>query len=111
MKIGPNLVNIVLEPKVDSAPGSAGLQKLKSEEQHAMDMSTPDVVRDELIKTNSAFRDLVQQHQTYEERLSELAHLSYPSDDEQIEETTLKKKKLQIKDEIYAMMHDYSVSH
>ena len=76
-----------------------------------MDMSTPDVVRDELIKTNSAFRDLVQQHQTYEERLSELAHLSYPSDDEQIEETTLKKKKLQIKDEIYAMMHDYSVSH
>ncbi|HVF29928.1 MAG TPA: YdcH family protein [Pyrinomonadaceae bacterium] len=76
-----------------------------------MDMSTPDVVRDELIKTNSAFRDLVQQHQTYEERLSELAHLSYPSDDEQVEETTLKKKKLQIKDEIYAMMHDYQVSH
>lgn len=76
-----------------------------------MDMSTPDVVRDELIKNNAAFRDLVQQHQSYEERLSELAHLSYPSDDEQIEETTLKKKKLLIKDEIYAMMHDYQVSH
>lgn len=76
-----------------------------------MDMSTPDVVRDELIKTNSAFRDLVNQHQNYEERLSELAHLSYPSDDEQVEESTLKKKKLLIKDEIYAMMHEYSVSH
>ena len=76
-----------------------------------MDISTPDVVRDELIKTNPAFRDLVSQHQTYEERLSELAHLSYPSDDEQFEETTLKKKKLLIKDEIYAMMHDYQVSH
>ena len=76
-----------------------------------MDMSTPDVVRDELIKTNSAFRDLVSQHQNYEERLSELAHLSYPSDDEQVEESTLKKKKLLIKDEIYAMMHEYSVSH
>ncbi|PYS97842.1 MAG: hypothetical protein DMF63_18415 [Acidobacteria bacterium] len=88
-----------------------GIQKLKSEEQHAMDMSTPDVVRDELIKSNSAFRDLVHQHQTYENRLSELAHLTFPSDDEQIEEVTLKKKKLQIKDEIYAMMHDYSVSH
>ena len=74
-------------------------------------MSTPDVVRDELIKTNSAFRDLVNQHQNYEERLSELAHLNYPSDDEQIEESTLKKKKLLIKDEIYAMMHEYSVSH
>ena len=76
-----------------------------------MDLSTPDAVRDELIKQNSTFRDLVQQHQNYEKRLSELAHLSYPSEDEQIEESTLKKKKLLIKDEIYEMMHNYSVSH
>ncbi|MEO8649716.1 MAG: YdcH family protein [Acidobacteriota bacterium] len=76
-----------------------------------MDMSTSDSVRDELIKTNPAFRDLVHQHQNYEERLDELGHLTYPNDDEQIEETTLKKKKLQIKDEIYAIMHEYSVSH
>ena len=76
-----------------------------------MDLSTPDAVRDELLKHNPTFRDLVQQHQTFEKRLSELAHLSYPSDDEQLEETTLKKRKLQIKDEIYAMMHDFSVTH
>ena len=76
-----------------------------------MDLSTTDAVRDELIKQNPAFRELVQQHQTFERRLSELAHLSYPNDDEQLEETTLKKRKLQIKDEIYAMMHNYSVSH
>ena len=76
-----------------------------------MDMSTSDAVRDELIKNNSTFRELVHQHQNYEERLIELAHLTYPNDDEQAEETTLKKKKLQIKDEIYAMMHDVSVSH
>jgi uncharacterized protein YdcH (DUF465 family) len=76
-----------------------------------MDLSTPDAVRDELLKQNPAFRDLVQQHQTFERRLSELAHLSYPNDDEQLEESTLKKRKLQIKDEIYAMMHDYEVSH
>jgi len=76
-----------------------------------MDMSTPDVVRDELIKNNPAFRDLVHQHQSFEERLSELAHLTYPNDDEQLEETTLKKKKLAIKDEIYAMMQQQAVSH
>lgn len=76
-----------------------------------MDLSKPDAVRDELIKSNTVFRDLVHQHQAYEERLSELAHLSFPSDDEQLEETTLKKKKLQVKDEIYAMMNQYSVSH
>jgi len=76
-----------------------------------MDLSTPDAVRDELLKQNPAFRDLVSQHQTFEKRLGELAHLSYPNDDEQVEESTLKKRKLLIKDEIYAMMHDYSVSH
>ena len=76
-----------------------------------MDMSIPDAVRDELIKINPDFKDLVHQHQNYERRLSELAHLTYPSDEEQLEEVTLKKKKLMIKDEIYAMMHDYSVTH
>jgi len=76
-----------------------------------MDMSTVDPVRDELIKSNSAFRDLVHQHQDFEERLSELAHLTYPNDDEQLEEVTLKKKKLLIKDEIYSMMQQHTVSH
>lgn len=76
-----------------------------------MDLSTPDAVRDELIKTNQTFRDLVQQHQTFEQRLSELAHLTYPNDDEQNEEITLKKKKLMVKDAIYDMMHDYEISH
>ena len=76
-----------------------------------MDMSTPDAVRDELLKSNPTFRDLVHQHQSYEDRLSELAHLTYPNDDEQLEEITLKKKKLQVKDEIYAMMQQQTVSH
>ena len=76
-----------------------------------MDLSIPDAVRDELLKSNPTFRDLVQQHQSFEKRLNELGSLAYPSDDEQIEESTLKKKKLMIKDEIYAMMHNYSTSH
>ncbi len=76
-----------------------------------MDMSAPDRVRDELIKSNPSFRDLVHQHTNYEQRLNELAHLTYPNDDEQVEESTLKKKKLLIKDEIYAIMNDYSVAH
>lgn len=76
-----------------------------------MDLSSPDVVRDELIKTNPTFRDLVHQHQSFEARLSELAHLTYPSEDEQLEESTLKKKKLKVKDAIYEMMHDYEISH
>ncbi len=76
-----------------------------------MDLQTPDPVRDELLKSNPAFRDMVHKHQNYEQRLTELGSLTYPSDDEQLEESTLKKKKLMLKDEIYAMMHDFSVSH
>ena len=76
-----------------------------------MDMSTADPVRDELIKSNQTFRELVHQHQDFEQRLSELAHLTYPNDDEQLEEITLKKKKLAIKDEIYSIMQQHAVSH
>ena len=89
----------------------AGEILLTSEEQIAMDLSTPDVLRDELIKTNPTFRDLVNQHQSFEARLNELAHLNYPNDDEQVEESTLKKKKLMVKDAIYEMMHDFEISH
>ncbi len=74
-------------------------------------MTTSNPVRDELIKENQDFRELVQQHQNYEKRLTELAELTYPNDDELIEETTLKKKKLVIKDEIYAIMQNHSASH
>ena len=76
-----------------------------------MDMSVADPVRDELLTSNTHFRELVHQHEDFEKRLSELAHLSYPNDDEQLEEVTLKKKKLQIKDEIYAIMQQHAVSH
>lgn len=76
-----------------------------------MDMTIADPVRDALIKENQNFRELVQQHQNYEKRLTELAELTYPNDDELLEETTLKKKKLNVKDEIYAMMQSYSSAH
>jgi len=76
-----------------------------------MDMSTADPVRDELLRSNQEFRELVHQHEDFEKRLSELTHLTYPTDDEQFEEATLKKKKLAVKDEIYALMQQHTVSH
>ena len=76
-----------------------------------MDIATADVVKNELLRSNPTFRELVHQHQNYEKRLVELAHLPYPNDDEQLEESTLKKKKLLVKDEMYAMMEQYATAH
>lgn len=68
-------------------------------------------VKEILLKENQNFRELAQQHQSYEKRLSELAELNYPSDDEILEETTLKRKKLAVKDEMYTIMNEYNNSH
>ena len=72
-----------------------------------MNMMTANPARDELMKKNQAFRQLVRQHEDYEKRLTELANLTYPNDEELLEESTIKKKKLAIKDEIYTMMQTH----
>ncbi len=79
-----------------------------------MDISTVETEkteRDELYQANQTFRDLVNKHRNYEKRLGELAGLTYPNDDEMLEETTLKKKKLILKDEIQNMLQTHSNSH
>ena len=67
-------------------------------------MEMTESVKDELMTSNSEFRELAREHGRYEERLSELSSLAYPSDEEQLEEVTLKKKKLAIKDQMYSLM-------
>ena len=69
-----------------------------------MEMTKADSLKEELIASNPEFRDLAREHGRYEERLSELSALAYPSDEEQLEEVTLKKKKLALKDQMYSLM-------
>jgi len=76
-----------------------------------MDIATTDTLKEELIRQDSEFRELAKEHGRYEERLHELSALSYPSDEEQLEEVTLKKKKLAIKDQMHSMMLQYEKSH
>ncbi len=73
-----------------------------------MENSALETIKEELVKENHAFRELVQQHHDYEKRLTELAELTYPNDEELLEETTLKKKKLSVKDEMYSILEEYS---
>ena len=76
-----------------------------------MEITSTDSLKEELIRQDAEFRELAKEHGKYEERLSELSALTYPSDEEQLEEVTLKKKKLAIKDQMYAMMLQYQRSH
>ena len=69
-----------------------------------MDMSQADNLKEELMTSNPEFREMAREHGRYEERLSELSALTYPSDEEQLEEVTLKKKKLALKDQMYSLM-------
>jgi uncharacterized protein YdcH (DUF465 family) len=80
-----------------------------------MEMTTADVLKEELMNRDPEFRELVREHTRYEQRLSVLSALAYPSDEEQLEEITLKKKKLALKDQMYSIMTRHeksqSVSH
>ena len=76
-----------------------------------MDISTTETLKEELINRDPEFRELAREHHKYEERLTELSSLTYPSDEEQIEETTLKKKKLALKDQMYSIMLQYQRTH
>ena len=69
-----------------------------------MEMSKADSLKEELMTSNPEFREMAREHGRYEARLSELSALTYPSDEEQLEEVTLKKKKLALKDQMYSLM-------
>ena len=60
-----------------------------TQEQHA---------REVLLEEDDEYRDLAAQHRALESRLAELLGHAYPSDADQIEEATLKKRTLHIKD-------------
>jgi len=51
-----------------------------------------------LLESDDEFRELAARHQDLEQRLNELSNRNYLSEPEKLEEVTLKKRKLQIKD-------------
>jgi uncharacterized protein YdcH (DUF465 family) len=72
-----------------------------------MEMTNTDSLKEQLIMSDPEFRELAREHGRYEERLGELSALAYPSTEEQLEEVTLKKKKLAIKDQMHSMILKY----
>ncbi len=60
-----------------------------------------------LLETDEEFRQLASKHHELEERLHELTNKHYLSGPEQVEEITLKKRKLQLKDKMEAIVRNY----
>jgi uncharacterized protein YdcH (DUF465 family) len=69
-----------------------------------MELAKADSLKEELMTSNPEFREMAREHGRYEQRLRELSALTYPSDEEQLEEVTLKKKKLALKDQMYSLL-------
>ena len=61
-------------------------------------------LRENLLQTDEEFRRLAEQHRQLDARLAELSSQHYPSGAEQLEEATLKKRKLQLKDRMEGIL-------
>lgn len=64
-----------------------------------------------LLQTDAEFHRLATQHHQLEDRLHELTAKSYLSEPEQVEETTLKKRKLALKDRMEMIMRQHRQEH
>lgn len=57
-----------------------------------------ETLRERLLSSDEEYRSLYSKHHELDARLQELTHKHYLSEPEQLEEVTLKKRKLQLKD-------------
>jgi len=63
-----------------------------------------------LLETNPEYRELAFTHHTLDDRLHELEAKVYLSDQEQVEEVSLKKRKLHIKDRMEVILRQHGTT-
>ncbi len=61
-------------------------------------------LREQLLKDSEEYKRLAAEHQYYDDKLEELSNKHFLSAEEQLQEKTLKKKKLLLKDQMYSML-------
>jgi len=64
-----------------------------------------------LMQSNDQFRQLSERHHLLDDRLHQLTERHFLSTTEQLEEVTLKKQKLALKDQMERMALDYAKAH
>jgi uncharacterized protein len=60
-----------------------------------------------LLKENEEFRKLHEEHQSCEKKLEIFKGKSFLTEDEKLEEREIKKRKLALKDRMYALMNQF----
>jgi uncharacterized protein YdcH (DUF465 family) len=68
-------------------------------------------VKNLLLKSDEGYRQLAEQHHQLDEKIHQLSERHYLSDAEQFEESTLKKRKLALKDRMEEMARSYADQH
>ncbi|RPI27317.1 MAG: DUF465 domain-containing protein [Acidobacteria bacterium] len=68
-------------------------------------------VKEYLISHDQEFRKLAEEHKNFELRLQELHQKPHRNENDQFEETRLKKKKLAIKDQMQLIISRYQTQH
>jgi uncharacterized protein YdcH (DUF465 family) len=63
--------------------------------------------RERLIQEDAEFRKLAEEHQVCDQQLTELESRHFQSEEDKLAEKNLKKQKLALKDQMYAIMQKY----
>lgn len=70
-------------------------------------MRSSDPLRESLMKQDEEFRQLSVQHEELDNRIDELSRQPYRTGTEELEEATLKKRRLQLKDQMELMIRQH----
>ncbi|MPY89771.1 MAG: DUF465 domain-containing protein [Luteitalea sp.] len=65
-------------------------------------------LREHLLRTNTEFRELWEQHHELDVQIAEMVDKPHLSEDEQLEEIRLKKQKLQLKDRMEDLLRRHA---
>lgn len=72
-------------------------------------LTSGDDIKSHLVRTNEWFRQLVTEHQALDEKIRQFSRIAFLTDEQQYEETSLKKQKLVLKDRIEAALRGHSM--
>ncbi|MGE3508531.1 MAG: YdcH family protein [Vicinamibacterales bacterium] len=68
-------------------------------------------LKERLLQTDEVFHNLAAEHHELEGRLHELTAKPFLSEPEQLEEVTLKKRKLRLKDQMEDILRHHAAAH